>query len=154
HFHGPCRGKRPGVQLAARPYLSCFFDSGDASRSLPWLSVVDDVQARLRERSPRLQGLSQWARLGSNRRPPACEAGALPLSYAPGGTEDTAGCSGLGTAAGARIRIRTIALNAPPKTTMQPVIRAAFRPWAKALPAICASSGWPRATRRPDELTA
>jgi hypothetical protein len=24
-----------------------------------------------------------WARLGSNQRPPACEAGALPLSYAP-----------------------------------------------------------------------
>jgi hypothetical protein len=25
-----------------------------------------------------------WARLGSNQRPPACEADALPLSYAPG----------------------------------------------------------------------
>jgi hypothetical protein len=25
----------------------------------------------------------EWARLGSNQRPPACEAGALPLSYAP-----------------------------------------------------------------------
>ncbi len=24
-----------------------------------------------------------WARLGSNQRPPACEADALPLSYAP-----------------------------------------------------------------------
>src|SRR5690348_1697598 len=24
-----------------------------------------------------------WARLGSNQRPPACKAGALPLSYAP-----------------------------------------------------------------------
>ena len=24
-----------------------------------------------------------WARLGSNQGPPACEAGALPLSYAP-----------------------------------------------------------------------
>src|SRR5439155_18761014 len=27
--------------------------------------------------------LEKWARLGSNQRPPACEAGALPLSYAP-----------------------------------------------------------------------
>jgi hypothetical protein len=27
--------------------------------------------------------LRRWARLGSNQRPPACEAGALPLSYAP-----------------------------------------------------------------------
>ncbi len=25
----------------------------------------------------------QWAHLGSNQGPPACEAGALPLSYAP-----------------------------------------------------------------------
>src|SRR5438874_8473686 len=39
-------------------------------------------RSELRER-PRLQGLSRWARLGSNQRPPACEAGALPLSYAP-----------------------------------------------------------------------
>src|SRR5581483_419453 len=30
-------------------------------------------------------GLLSWARLGSNQRPPACEAGALPLSYAPQG---------------------------------------------------------------------
>ena len=32
-----------------------------------------------RDDSPRVK----WARLGSNQRPPACEAGALPLSYAP-----------------------------------------------------------------------
>ena len=31
-----------------------------------------------------LQSLSRWAHLGSNQGPPACEAGALPLSYAPG----------------------------------------------------------------------
>src|SRR6478752_5497661 len=29
--------------------------------------------------------LPQWARLGSNQRPLACEASALPLSYAPEG---------------------------------------------------------------------
>jgi hypothetical protein len=37
---------------------------------------------------PALRGLAQyqvqWAHLGSNQGPPACEAGALPLSYAPG----------------------------------------------------------------------
>src|SRR5919199_4416649 len=31
------------------------------------------------------EGLSEWAHLGSNQGPPACEAGALPLSYAPRG---------------------------------------------------------------------
>jgi hypothetical protein len=31
-----------------------------------------------------LRRVFSWARLGSNQRPPACEAGALPLSYAPG----------------------------------------------------------------------
>src|SRR5436305_8993356 len=32
---------------------------------------------------PGMQRDLRWARLGSNQRPPACEAGALPLSYAP-----------------------------------------------------------------------
>ena len=31
------------------------------------------------------QATSRWARLGLNQRPLACEASALPLSYAPGG---------------------------------------------------------------------
>ena len=30
-------------------------------------------------------GIRRWAHLGSNQGPPACEAGALPLSYAPQG---------------------------------------------------------------------
>jgi hypothetical protein len=33
----------------------------------------------------------KWAHLGSNQGPPACEAGALPLSYAPGNGENTNG---------------------------------------------------------------
>jgi hypothetical protein len=41
------------------------------------------LQASTRETAP-FPVSSQWARLGSNQRPPACEAGALPLSYAPG----------------------------------------------------------------------
>ena len=34
-------------------------------------------------RALRDEGQVQWAHLGSNQGPPACEAGALPLSYAP-----------------------------------------------------------------------
>jgi hypothetical protein len=70
---------------------------------------------------------SRWARLGSNQRPPACEAGALPLSYAPGEVEDSAARSALG-AGSAVMRIRAIALTAPTKTVMQPVSSAAFKP--------------------------
>jgi hypothetical protein len=36
------------------------------------------------EKRRRFQRLREWAHLGSNQGPPACEAGALPLSYAPG----------------------------------------------------------------------
>ena len=37
------------------------------------------------KQKPRRSGASsEWARLGSNQRPLACEASALPLSYAPG----------------------------------------------------------------------
>src|ERR671918_3149313 len=35
------------------------------------------------------EDLSEWAHLGSNQGPPACEAGALPLSYAPREGEDS-----------------------------------------------------------------
>ena len=35
------------------------------------------------QRGPDYQGIFEWARLGSNQRPLACEASALPLSYAP-----------------------------------------------------------------------
>ena len=31
----------------------------------------------------------RWSRLGSNQRPPACEAGALPLSYETGAAGET-----------------------------------------------------------------
>jgi hypothetical protein len=50
----------------------------------------DGRSAPVRECSPSLrkvayfQALFEWARLGSNQRPLACEASALPLSYAPG----------------------------------------------------------------------
>src|SRR4029077_16308795 len=38
---------------------------------------------------PRNGLVERWARLGSNQRPPACEAGALPLSYAPRAEHDS-----------------------------------------------------------------
>ena len=38
----------------------------------------------LHEKTPPIAGLLRWARLVSNQRPLACEASALPLSYAPG----------------------------------------------------------------------
>ncbi len=41
------------------------------------------AQWTIRNEAAAPEWLSQWARLGSNQRPPACEAGALPLSYAP-----------------------------------------------------------------------
>src|SRR5262249_47890884 len=50
-------------------------------------ALVDRLQ-RLRSRLPRNEaGLRQWAHLGSNQGPLACEASALPLSYAPGNNE-------------------------------------------------------------------
>src|SRR6266511_2357306 len=39
---------------------------------------------RLVQGRARLSRRREWAHLGSNQGPPACEAGALPLSYAPG----------------------------------------------------------------------
>jgi hypothetical protein len=37
--------------------------------------------------SPAPSGTGKWRRSDSNRRPPACKAGALPLSYAPAGED-------------------------------------------------------------------
>ena len=54
-------------------------------------------------------GLVRWAHLGLNQGPPACEAGALPLSYAPGEAVTVAAAGGsrppaAATAAQGRIR--------------------------------------------------
>ena len=62
-----------------------------------WLPVKDS-RSRLAQRASlrRHAGLAtidcrdEWAQLGSNQRPPACEAGALPLSYAPRGAQSSA----------------------------------------------------------------
>lgn len=50
------------------------------------LPTPDARPALARRRRGRVEEAAnpRWARLGSNQRPPACKAGALPLSYAPG----------------------------------------------------------------------
>src|ERR1051325_5157297 len=56
----------------------------------------------------------RWARLGSNQRPLACEASALPLSYAPWAADHTTPCSRWrlcgGAALGDRVGGRRLAL--------------------------------------------
>jgi hypothetical protein len=54
------------------------FDGQDPVRAA--VGEIGDV-VTLADQSHRRFGW--WARLGSNQRPPACKAGALPLSYAP-----------------------------------------------------------------------
>ena len=60
-----------------------------------------DARGRPRERRKprRCRASGRWARRVSNLRPLACEASALPLSYAPQGNED---CKGRGAAGGSR----------------------------------------------------
>jgi hypothetical protein len=53
------------------------------SQPFPYPIMLEYLQAPdLRER-PRFQGLSKWARLGSNQRPPACEEGRDQAGIAP-----------------------------------------------------------------------
>ena len=46
-------------------------------------------RSRGRARNEGCGGAERWSRLGSNQRPPACEAGALPLSYETGAERRT-----------------------------------------------------------------
>ena len=56
--------------------------SGNIQVPLTTADPARTTAARNDER-PRFRGLFVWAHVGSNQGPPACEAGALPLSYAP-----------------------------------------------------------------------
>src|SRR6266853_5250758 len=47
-------------------------------------SVREELQQVEMRKALALQPFPSWAHLGLNQGPPACEAGALPLSYAPG----------------------------------------------------------------------
>ena len=53
-----------------------------ADETIDALRKAGDVQYQ----KPGAQ-IERWAHLGSNQGPPACEAGALPLSYAPRAVE-------------------------------------------------------------------
>ena len=63
---------RRDVKPLNRPY-------GDKSGSGPYSN-----ERKMTKKWP-IPATSRWARLGLNQRPLACEASALPLSYAPGG---------------------------------------------------------------------
>src|SRR5947209_4752881 len=72
---GRCCSPRPARHARAR--------DGDASRTLPSPTGRGGRGGWLSAKRARLQGLFEWARVVSNHRPLACEASALPLSYAP-----------------------------------------------------------------------
>jgi hypothetical protein len=86
---GGCGQARRGTSQFAQP-SSAHKESDRASFERP--DLPKSCQSRERSRSSLdrrhgepldLRAFSRWAHLGSNQGPPACEAGALPLSYAP-----------------------------------------------------------------------
>ena len=56
--------------------LSTFRLSSECSNQLSYTPPID-------ERTELIQGREKWTRPESNRQPPACKAGVLPLNYAP-----------------------------------------------------------------------
>ncbi len=63
-------------------------------RCYPSKRSVDSIEACFRRETALSSGFDGWAHLGSNQGPLACEASALPLSYAPGRLK---GSAALGT---------------------------------------------------------
>jgi hypothetical protein len=49
----------------------------------PWTNSAPSPTPQDMQRGPITRAIFEWARLGLNQRPLACEASALPLSYAP-----------------------------------------------------------------------
>ena len=96
--HAPGRirtrqANRPEV-LGPIRWTTAGYHRGLHQTRLPGTSGTDDASTKrqicsLFAQPRRLPAISIWARLGSNQRPPACEAGALPLSYAPRSLDDT-----------------------------------------------------------------
>ena len=77
----PTRGRRPHPERKAKRARD------------RWARLTRPLQHAAKGRSPsgKRSGRGKtWARLGSNQRPLACEASALPLSYAPGRRQRTA----------------------------------------------------------------
>ena len=79
HLTGPELTTSVSWRVADRPYASGTVLATRAARRRT-------VSGASRPRSGQAAREARWARLGSNQGPPACEAGALPLSYAPRGT--------------------------------------------------------------------
>jgi hypothetical protein len=62
----------------------------DESRTdLARIIMSEHAPGAAKTKAPQQQDFLWWAHLGSNQGPPACEAGALPLSYAPRGTNSS-----------------------------------------------------------------
>jgi hypothetical protein len=72
-----------GMQTAYVPTLGTPWVPAWASRSGLYSPIDSPIALPPNCREGRNGPVERWARLGSNQGPPACEAGALPLSYAP-----------------------------------------------------------------------
>ena len=79
----PCRG-RPPARRPSLPFPSTLprrqsEDLDFKTSSLP----INDVKERYLRRHTALCSMRWWRQTGSNRRPPACKAGALPTELSP-----------------------------------------------------------------------
>ena len=92
HHHGPM-GESPQPAQAPEVILRLVVTPCPDSRGthrgrhaarIPGMSGTHDPRNHTGSAQP---CGGEWAQLGSNQRPPACEAGALPLSYAPRAAE-------------------------------------------------------------------
>jgi hypothetical protein len=89
HLGSGARGSHPSAGMSHRRALPRQ-RNGDRSIFVPSRPTPVLATATLkREKPPFPAPFPEWAQLDLNQRPPACEAGALPLSYAPWSGEDT-----------------------------------------------------------------
>ena len=92
HSHSHNQSDSPVKQHAPSPAQAITAQAAPAANP----SCSDSRARRTGERQPALDSTSKpWRRSGSNRRPPACKAGALPLSYAPSRDRSLVGQGGL-----------------------------------------------------------
>ena len=94
---------------------------------------------------PRHRHERKWRRSDSNRRPPACKAGALPLSYAPAG-EDANSSTRTGQRQRSRITTPSLRGNQTSRTAGNLVGQGGLEPPTPRLSSVCSNplSYWPR----------
>ena len=114
----------------------------------PWAGA-----APRNDETPLLRGFSEWARLGSNQRPLACEASALPLSYAPSKrgrrVYDTTRSPGRARRRPrARVAFPTCRRPRTPARTRRGSTATSRRPATSSSPALPSSRGTARRRRR------